>query len=63
MYDTLKHDVAAALTRQLVEMLACVLSPVERDVAREQFYATVRAGLDAYDQQKALMMQGSHGPY
>lgn len=55
MYETLKHDVAVAITYQLVDMLRVVLNPTERDMAREQFHAVILAGLEAYDLHRARL--------
>ena len=55
MNETLRHDVAVAMTCQLVNMLRSVLNPVEQDLAREQFYTVVLAGLEAYDHHSALL--------
>ncbi len=53
MNQSLQHDAAVAMAKCLVNIIAPCLRPEEQGEAAREFYQVIRAGLEAYEQQRA----------
>jgi hypothetical protein len=51
-----QHDVAVALTHAIMDIFKSVLRPEEFQDAMDETYAAVKAGLQAYDAQRAHVL-------
>ena len=53
--EALQHDAARATALALVNVIVAVLRPEEQAEARREFYAVLRASLEAYEKQRARL--------
>jgi hypothetical protein len=52
MDQALQHDAAVAMAKCLVNIIAPCLRPEEQGEAAREFYQVIRAGLEAYEEQR-----------